>query len=157
MIKIYFDNRQSIIDIDQEILNLLELVVEKSLEIEKYKGQYEVSISLVDNKEIKGLNQQYRGIDRETDVLSFPMGESFDLPIIPLGDIIISVEQAVKQAKEYNHSLNRELAYLTGHSMFHLIGYDHEDVDDKKLMRSREKELMRALGIFKCEKEEQDL
>lgn len=151
--EIYIDNRQSKVEIDEDIYLLLEKVIRESLLVENMDLNYEVSISFVDNEEIRELNKVYRGIDRDTDVLSFPMDEDFMVPIPPLlGDIIISTEKAVEQSKDYGHNLERELAYLTAHSMFHLMGYDHMDEDEKKIMREKEKLVMKRLGIFKDNK-----
>lgn len=152
--EIYVDNRQSKVDIDEGIYNLLKKVVRESLLVEGIGLEYEISISFVDNEEIRQLNSQYRGVDRETDVLSFPIDEDLIVPIPLLGDIIISMEKAIEQSEEYGHSLQRELAYLTAHSMFHLMGYDHMEEDDKKEMRDREKQVMRRLEIFKNNKGE---
>ncbi len=152
--EIYIDNRQSKVEIDEDIYLLLEKVIRESLLVENMDLNYEVSISFVDNEEIRELNKVYRGIDRDTDVLSFPMDEDFMVPIPLLGDIIISTEKAVEQSKDYGHNLERELAYLTAHSMFHLMGYDHMDEDEKKIMREKEKLVMKRLGIFKDNKGE---
>lgn len=147
---VYIDNRQEKIEVDNNIEEILEKVVKECLLLEKESTDYEISISLVDNEEIRDLNREYRNIDRETDVLSFPLDEDFgEVPI--LGDIVISLEKALEQSKEYNHSLVREVAYLTAHSMFHLMGYDHKEENEKKIMRKKEKEIMKRLGIFKDE------
>ncbi len=147
--EIFFDNRQTKVDIDEEILTLLTLVARESLKVEGMDDNYEISISFVDNEEIKALNREYRGIDQATDVLSFPMDEDLLTPIQLLGDIIISVEKAVEQSKEYGHSIERELAYLTAHSMLHLCGHDHMEEEEKTLMRDKEKKIMSNLGVFK--------
>lgn len=152
--EIYIDNRQDKIKIDDKIIDLLENVIKESLLIEGIGLNYEISISFVDNAEIKELNREYRNIDRETDVLSFPMDEDLMIPIPLLGDIIISVEKAVEQSNEFGHSLDRELAYLTAHSMFHLMGYDHMEEEEKEIMREKEKKVMRRLRIFKENKGE---
>src|SRR5690606_9865606 len=128
---------------------LIERVIRESLRVEGIGENYEVSISFVDNEEIKALNREFRGVDRETDVLSFPMEDEFDFSIPLLGDIVISLEKADEQAKDYGHTLEREVAYLTCHSMFHLMGYDHMNEDEKRIMREKEKEVMRNLRIFK--------
>ena len=91
----------------------------------------------------------YRGIDNETDVLSFPMEGEFPMDVSMLGDIIISAEKAQEQSVEYGHSLIREISYLTAHSMLHLLGYDHMEEDEKRVMRDKEKAIMERLGIFK--------
>jgi probable rRNA maturation factor len=110
---------------------------------------YEVSVSFVTNEEIRDLNKQYRNMDRETDVLSFPFDDDFETGTRILGDIVLSVEKAMDQAEDFGHSVERELAYLTVHSTLHLIGYDHLSEDDKLEMRQREKAIMKELQIFK--------
>lgn len=147
--ELYIDNRQDKVKIDNNIYEILEEVIKECLLLEEKPLNYEISLSFVDNKEIKELNKEYRNIDKETDVLSFPMGEDFLIPIPLLGDIIISAEKALEQSIEYGHSLLREISYLTVHSMFHLLGYDHMEEDEKKLMRYKEKEVMKRVKIFK--------
>lgn len=151
--EIYIDNRQSGINISEETYDLIKKVIKESLLAEERGLDYEVSVSLVNNEEIQELNKEYRGVHRETDVLSFPLEDEFgNIPL--LGDIIISVEKALEQSKEFGHSLERELAYLTAHSMFHLMGYDHMEKQEKQDMRDREKLVMKKLGIFKVDKGE---
>lgn len=147
--EVFFDNRQLEVPIEEKVLKLLTLVAKESLKVEEMDDNYEISISFVDNEEIKTLNKQYRGIDLETDVLSFPMDEDLLVPMPLLGDIIISVEKAVEQSEQYGHSIERELAYLTAHSMLHLCGHDHMEAEDKAIMRDKEKKIMSNLGIFK--------
>ena len=149
---VFLDNRQEKIEVEEKILDTLILVIKESLKVEGLGEDYEVSISFVDNEEIKVLNRDYRGVDSETDVLSFPIDEDFIVPVPLLGDIIISVEKALEQSEEYGHSLERELSYLTCHSMLHLLGYDHMIDSEKKLMRDKEKIIMKNLGLFKSEK-----
>lgn len=149
---VFLDNRQKKIEVEEKILDTLILVIKESLKVEGLGEDYEVSISFVDNEEIKILNREYRGVDSETDVLSFPIDEDFIVPVPLLGDIIISVEKALEQSEEYGHSLERELSYLTCHSMLHLLGYDHMIDSEKKLMRDKEKIIMKNLGLFKSEK-----
>lgn len=145
----YIDNRQEKYNVNEDLENLLERVINESLKIEDVGFNYEVSISFVTNEEIKDLNKEYRGMDKETDVLSFPMEDDFPSDIPLLGDIVISIEKAEEQANEFGHSIEREIAYLACHSMFHLLGYDHMDEDEKKIMRLKEKQVMKNLGIFK--------
>ena len=148
--EIYIDNRQDKLELDDNLYIIFEEVVKECLLLEKKSTNYEISISIVDNEEIKQLNREYRNIDRETDVLSFPLNEDFgEVPM--LGDIVISLEKALEQSIEYGHSLTREIAYLTAHSMFHLMGYDHIEEDEKNIMREKEKEIMKKLRIFKDE------
>lgn len=114
----------------------------------------EISVMLVDNAQIKELNQQYRQIDRDTDVLSFPLCENGvyeanrSTGMVELGDIVISVEKAVMQAEMFGHSVRREISYLTCHSMLHLLGYDHvHSEEEKSVMREHEEAVMTALGL----------
>ena len=148
--EIYIENIQKKIEINNDINDIIERTIKESLLLERGSLNYEVSVSIVDNDEIKKLNKEYRGIDQETDVLSFPIDDDFIMegPLL-LGDIIISGEKALEQAEEYNHSLYREISYLTAHSMLHLMGYDHMTDDEKSIMRQKEKEIMRRLVIFK--------
>ena len=111
----------------------------------------EISITFVNDEEIKELNAQYRDVDKVTDVLSFPQFESpEDLPEegeIILGDVVLNVEQAKRQAEEYGHSEDREIIYLFVHSLLHLLGYDHMEEDEKAEMRGAEEEIMNELGL----------
>lgn len=141
------DNRQTE-KIDDKIIALMEQAVAASLQYEGWDPDYEVSLSLVDNEEIQLLNHQYRGKDYATDVLSFPLVED-DFPSGEeklLGDIVISVEKALEQAEEYGHSFQREMAFLVVHSMFHLMGYDHEDELSRAEMRSKEEAVLKLIG-----------
>lgn len=148
--EVYIDNRQDEITIDDELIELMEKVMKECLALEEKSLDTEISVSFVNNKEIQELNREYRNVDSSTDVLSFPMTDDFSLIHIPiLGDIVISLEKALSQAEEYGHSFNREVAYLTAHSMFHLLGYDHMKEDEKQVMRKKEKQVMKSLGIFK--------
>ena len=147
--EIYIDNRQEQVEIDEDLYEVLEQVVRECLILEEKSLDYEISISFVDNEEIRKLNRQYRNVDSNTDVLSFPLEEDALVPVPLLGDIIISAEKALEQSKVYGHSFLREVAYLTAHSMFHLLGYDHMEEREKALMRSKEKEVMKRLRIFK--------
>lgn len=148
--EIYIENRQDKIEINDDINDIIEKTIKEALLFEKENLNYEVSVSIVSNDEIQELNREYRGIDEETDVLSFPMDDEFAMegPLL-LGDIIISAEKVLEQSKEYKHSLDREMAYLTAHSMFHLMGYDHMNDDEKLIMREKEKEIMKRLEVFK--------
>ena len=148
--EIYIDNRQDKIKLEYDIERIIENVVKEVLNLEEESLDCEVSVSFVDNTEIRELNREYRSMDKETDVLSFPMEDDFFLegPTL-LGDIIISLEKALEQSEDFGHSLDREIAYLTVHSMLHLLGYDHMEEDEKAIMRTKEKEIMKRLGIFK--------
>jgi probable rRNA maturation factor len=132
---------------------MMKAVLEKTAEVHAIAEECEVSLVLVNDEYIHELNRDYRGIDRPTDVLSFALNEGeepevFDGPEESLlGDIIISLETAARQALEYNHSLERELAFLTVHGMLHLLGYDHEDENERKKMREQEENILLRMGI----------
>lgn len=115
--------------------------------------QAEVGVVFADDAYIRELNRDYRGIDASTDVLSFALDEGEE-PAVQggpeeslLGDIVISLETAERQAAEFGHSLEREMAYLTVHGMLHLVGYDHEEEADKTAMRRQEEHILTVLGI----------
>lgn len=129
-------------DIEKAILTVLKT--------EQHSENVEVSLTFVTNEHIRELNRDYRGIDRETDVLSFPIDDSFEVdgPLL-LGDIVISVEKAVEQAADFGHSLKREILYLVVHSMLHLLGYDHIEETDAVVMRALEKKIMNELKVYK--------
>lgn len=150
---ILIDNRQDRVELDEDIIPLIEEAIEAVLRLEGKSLDYEISISFVNNEEIRELNRLYRNVDRETDVLSFPMEEGL-VQTNMLGDIVISLEKALEQSVEYGHSLKREVIYLIVHSMLHLLGYDHMTEEEKRAMREREKEIMKRLNIFKNEREE---
>ena len=122
---------------------------------EGFEGDCEVSVTFCDNAYIRKLNSEYRGKDTHTDVLSFPLidfggGEEppADEREIMLGDIVISLERAEEQAKEFGHSFEREVAFLCVHSVLHLLGYDHERSDeDEEIMCSRQREIMKKLKL----------
>ncbi len=150
--ELWIDNRQAIHPVDEALMEEVERAVKMALQMEKNSLDYEVSVSFVTNEEIHGLNRDYRGVDRPTDVLSFPLDdedEVFGEMDILLGDIVIAMEIAKEQAEEFGHSLMREVVYLTVHSMFHLMGYDHETDEEKQVMRGREKAVLKELGVFK--------
>ena len=119
---------------------LIENVISEALKYEGVSDNTEISVTIVDNEEIRKINNKFRNIDRATDVLSFPLidFDNEDLPNdgskIYLGDIIISIERAKEQANEYGHSLDREVGFLTAHSMLHLLGYDHMVPEEEKVM-----------------------
>lgn len=141
-------------DLDLEIIRQKALkTIEEVLKVENFNENAEVSLSIVDKETIHKLNKDYRNVDRETDVLSFPMDEeAFDdegNPTFLLGDIVICLDVARNQAAEFGHSLEREMMYLICHSTLHLLGYDHIEEDDRVKMRAKEKEVMKNLGVFK--------
>lgn len=147
--EIYYDDRQDDIKITEEIKNLIEKSIAAVLKIEKLDENVEVSVSFVGDDEIRDLNREYRGVDKSTDVLSFPMDDEFIIDNRILGDVIINTRRVMEQAEELGHSNERELSYLTVHSIFHLLGYDHMEDEDKKEMREREKLAMKELSIYR--------
>ena len=108
-----------------------------------------MSIIIVDNTEIHKINKEYRGIDRETDVISFALeeGEDIEEPVKTLGDIYISIDKVYEQAKEYGHSVKRELFFLVTHGFLHLLGYDHMNKEDEEKMFSLQEEILDSYGV----------
>ena len=153
-VKVIISNDQKAVKIPTGIRLLVRRCCHAVLLQEEFDGSAEVSVTFVDNAKIHELNKQYRNIDRETDVLSFPLGENGEYDINHdtgakmLGDIVISLEKAVEQAEMYGHPLQREVAFLTVHSMLHLLGYDHE-AGGLEAVRMREKEeaVLTKLGL----------
>ena len=135
--KVYITNKQNTVKVPSGLRILIRRSCHAVLEAEHFEGPAEISVTFVDNAEIQQLNKQYRDKDQATDVLSFPLGQ--DAGAAMLGDIVISMERAMEQANIYGHSLQREVAFLTVHSMFHLLGYDHE-AGGLEAVRMREKE-----------------
>ncbi|MCL2070809.1 MAG: rRNA maturation RNase YbeY [Oscillospiraceae bacterium] len=122
----------------------------KVLQHEKYPYVSEASMTLVSDEDIRTLNKQYRKIDSSTDVLSFLMGEpNYEDKSVVLGDVIISVPTAVRQANQYGHSLEREMAFLTVHGMLHLLGYDHINKSDEQIMFAKQEQILQKLGIIR--------
>jgi len=146
------------LNISEEILSEIKRAVETIGKIYDVEDS-EVSITLTDDETIHRLNKKYRGIDRPTDVLSFAFRESDEPEILydteedkaeeTLGEIIISVEKAASQAKEYGHNLLREIVFLTVHGMLHLLGYDHMEEEDRLEMENEQKFIMEQLGIMR--------
>lgn len=153
-VKVIISDEQKEITVPRGIRMLIRRCCNAVLQAEKFGSDAEVSVSFVDNERIHELNAQYRNVDRETDVLSFPMGENgeydtnMDTGAKILGDIVISVPKAMEQAKTYNHSLQREIGFLTVHSMLHLLGYDHENGGIEQVhMREKEEEVLTKIGL----------
>lgn len=163
---LYTDNRQNKIEVNEELVNIINEVCEKSLRAEEMNVPYQISLLFVDNEEIRDINRETRGIDKATDVLSFPMLDYpkdkvfkdvykntkfneiyLDGDELVLGDMVLSLERAKEQSLEYNHSFNREVCYLVVHSILHLLGYDHMEDEEKKIMRKREEEILGSLNI----------
>lgn len=155
-IKVIITNEQNNVKIPTGIRMLIRRCCNAVLVNEQFKGSAEISVTIVDDETIHNLNKEHRNIDRATDVLSFPLGVdgvydiNNDTGAQMLGDIVISIEHALKQAELYGHSLDREIAFLTVHSMLHLLGYDHEP-GGLELVRMREKEesVLTQLGLVR--------
>ena len=134
---------------------LTRAAVEATLDYEGFYNDVEISLTYTDDAGIKKLNAEFRGIDKATDVLSFPLTDfegtdepPVDEPAIGLGDIVISLETAKRQAEEFGHSFEREVAFLTVHSMLHLLGYDHVDSEENDAeMRRRQREILEKMGL----------
>lgn len=163
---IYIGNEQDKVEFTGDLHDDVIRAVSRTLEEEKVAGPVEVNVMIVDNERMQEINFETRQIDQTTDVLSFPMldyppkqvfrdlyqdrkfprqylnGES-----LVLGDVVLSLEKALEQSVEYGHSLRREVCFLVIHSMLHLLGYDHIVDDDKRVMRSREDEILGLLNI----------
>lgn len=163
---IYIEDMQKKINILEEQIEVLKSTIIKALEEEEVDLPCEVSLVFVDNSEIRKINRETRNIDRDTDVLSFPMLEyekdkvykecykdyKFDQTFMDgneliLGDIVLSLEKAQEQSVEFNHSFIREASYLVVHSVLHLLGYDHMEEEEKVIMRRREEEILNSLNI----------
>ena len=149
---IYFTNSQESFEITYKLKMLVRGAVLASLEYEGFGADTELSVTFTDNEGIRAINAEYRGIDAPTDVLSFPLTdyEGVDFPVADepcssLGDIVISLERANEQAEQFGHSFEREVAFLTVHSMLHLLGYDHvnSDEEDAEMRRYRRREYYR--------------
>jgi probable rRNA maturation factor len=158
--KLTIYNRQKIQKIPNETIKLMEKAVKLCVRKEKPSFPCEAFVTLTDNKTIQELNKEQRGIDRPTDVLSFPLlnyinGNPEIMPgdidpetnRISLGDIVISVEKASEQAESYGHPIEREFAFLAVHGILHLLGYDHENVNEEKIMFDKQEQVLDELGL----------
>ncbi len=153
-LKVYVKNDQTEVKVPVGIRLLIRRCCQAVLTTEGFEHNAEVSVSFISNKEIRNLNKVYRNKDKETDVLSFPLmtdgkpEEIDENDFVMLGDVVISLETAVKQAAMYGHSLEREVGFLTVHSMLHLLGYDHEKSPlEERMMREKEEAVLEKLGI----------
>ncbi len=155
---IFFENTQDKHTVDDTLQELVQTVVDAALAYEEFNKKTEVSVLFVDNEQIKEINNDFRQIDSPTDVLSFPMlnfeggkviesvGDTY-LGTVVLGDIVISLERAEAQAEEYGHSFEREVGFLVCHSVLHLLGYDHEEEDERAVMREKEEAILDKIGL----------
>lgn len=153
-IKVMIRNNQKKIKLPVGLRLLVRKCCQAVLVAESFDKPAEVSVSFVDNNEIRRLNRLYRDKDKPTDVLSFPLGENgvYDVNnetgAVLLGDVVISIETAIKQAKMYDHPLEREVGFLTVHSMLHLLGYDHETSPlEAERMHEKEEMVLERLGV----------
>lgn len=163
---INIENEQNLIELDEKLVEAIRDTIRYTLEDQYVSYEGEVSVLLVDNETIRGINRDTRDIDKETDVLSFPMieyepgktykelyrshkfgVEYFDGDALVFGDVVLSMEKAIEQAEEYGHSTKREVCYLVVHSVLHLLGYDHMNEYDKIKMRAEEEKILNALEI----------
>ncbi|WP_160670852.1 rRNA maturation RNase YbeY [Clostridium sp. C8-1-8] len=163
---IYIDNRQEKISLDKDFEKIIEDVIITALNEENVDRSCEISVIFVDNISIREINKETRNMDKETDVLSFPMldypkgkvykdvyidynfdASFFDEADLVLGDVVLSLEKAKEQSEEFNHSFTRECCYLVVHSILHLLGYDHMEEEEKSIMREREESILEKLNI----------
>lgn len=154
--KLYVDfcNRQRKVATDDALRELMTRALATAFEYEGVEGDGEVSVTFVSDAGIRKYNREFRGIDRATDVLSFPqvedgdIEEAFDGERYQLGDVVLSLERAAAQAELYGHSFEREAAFLCVHSALHLMGYDHELGECEEAdMRRRQRDIMKLLGL----------
>jgi probable rRNA maturation factor len=153
-IKVIISNSQKEVKIPTGVRLLVRRCCNAVLTFENFSEPAEISVTFVDDDSIHQLNREYRNIDRATDVLSFPMGENgeydtnYDTGAKVLGDIIISIEHAYEQAEKYGHTLQREIGFLTVHSLLHLLGYDHENGGLEAVkMREKEEAVLTNIGL----------
>lgn len=154
---IYFENDQDKVELGEYIEKRLHDALNVVAKLHDISDDAEIDVTIVDDAAIHEINRDYRGIDRPTDVISFALDDDLEDSDEPelidapeehlLGDIIISAETAQRQGEEFGHGLEREVLYLGVHSLLHLLGYDHIEPEDKKLMRAKEEEALRVLGI----------
>ena len=151
MVELILENEQDKEELTPEIEKAIKDVCIAVMEEEECDFDAEISVTLVDNDTIRSINKEQRDIDRATDVLSFPMLEfddDMDGELVMLGDIVISMERAREQANEFGHSFLREVAFLTAHSMLHLLGYDHvDDKEGEEIMCEKQERVLTSLGI----------
>ena len=164
MVELITENEQNKEEFSPAMEALIKTVCEKVMEEEECDFDAEISLTLTDNESIREINNEHRGIDRATDVLSFPMLEfdedgqiienefEYDDDMLCLGDIVISLERAREQSIEFGHSFRREVAFLVAHSMLHLLGYDHvDDPEGERIMCEKQEKVLGGLGITRDE------
>ncbi|MBQ4131849.1 MAG: rRNA maturation RNase YbeY [Clostridia bacterium] len=155
-VKVIISDQQKNLKLPSGMRLLVRRACSAVLATEGFLDLAEVNVTFVDDAEIKQLNTDFRNIEKSTDVLSFPLGENGIYDVNPengakmLGDIVISVDHAVNQAELYGHSLQREIAFLTVHSMLHLLGYDHVNSKLEEMkMREKEEQVLTKLGLVR--------
>lgn len=154
---IYFENEQNKVELGSYIEQRLQDALNVVARLHNLSDAAEVDVTIVDDEEIHAINKEYRHMDKPTDVISFALDDELEDSDEPeliggpeehlLGDIIISAETAQRQGEEFGHGLEREILYLGVHGLLHLLGYDHMEPEDKKLMRAKEEEALRELHI----------
>ena len=149
---VFTRNDQALVPVTPALRALVRRAIKATLAYENFEAKAEVSVTFTDNEGIHALNLAHRGVDRPTDVLSFPLfdGEEYDTDgdAVLLGDIVLSLERAGEQALAYRHSFEREVAFLTVHSTLHLLGYDHEtSKEDEEEMFARQDAILTGMGL----------
>ena len=152
--KVSITVKEKSVAIPKEYRALIRKACNATLKYEDFIDKAEINVTIVDDNEIRELNREFRDIDKSTDVLSFPLGEDGvydynpETDALMLGDIVISADHALAQAELYCHGIEREIAFLTVHSMLHLLGYDHVNNDEEeKEMFSRQEEILKTMGL----------
>ena len=155
--EIYIEDARETPSLSVDAQKLIEEVINETLSSENVQKDCFVSVTVVDPEEIREINNEHRNIDSVTDVLSFPVvnllegdaddaGDYYEGRLI-LGDVVLCAERAKEQSEEFGHSIEREIGYLTCHSILHLIGYDHETEEEREVMREKEESVMRILDL----------
>ena len=149
--ELYVENEQEKLQVEKRTIDALHKAMNIASNLHSLEDST-VNIILVDNAKIREINREYRGVDRETDVISFALNDfevTFPWEREELGDIYISVEKALEQSREYGHSFDRELVYLAVHGLLHLLGYDHLEEAEKKEMRQEEEKIITEVGLLR--------
>lgn len=153
-VKVHITDKQKKVKLPTGTRLLIRKACAATLIEESFNEAAEVNVTIVSDEEIKAINKKFRDIDNSTDVLSFPLGENGVYDINPennafmLGDVVISIEHAINQGELYGHGFEREVAFLTIHSMLHLLGYDHVNGGiEKTIMREKEEKILVSLGL----------
>lgn len=156
MLVFQLEDEQDKLAVEETLLKLMQKSAQAVFDFEGFEDfDAEVSVTLVDNNAIQAINKEHRQKDAPTDVLSFPQyeslkdEESLEEEQLYLGDIVISVEKALEQSKDYGHSFEREMCFLTVHSMLHLLGYDHMTPEEEKEMNALQETILEQLGILR--------